>query len=52
MTNDTGANGTGSRSPRAKKSETLEVRIPYETRQAFLSACREDGATASEVVRN
>ena len=37
--------------PRVKKSETLEVRIPYETKQAFLSACREDGTTASEVVR-
>jgi Ca2+-binding EF-hand superfamily protein len=36
---------------KAKKSETLEVRIPYETKQAFLTACREDGTTASEVVR-
>jgi Ca2+-binding EF-hand superfamily protein len=36
---------------RVKKSETLEVRIPYETKQAFLTACREDGTTASEVVR-
>jgi Ca2+-binding EF-hand superfamily protein len=36
---------------RVKKSETLEVRIPHETKQAFLSACREDGTTASEVVR-
>ena len=36
---------------RAKKSETLEVRIPFETKQAFLTACREDGTTASEVVR-
>jgi len=36
----------------AKKSETLEVRIPYETKQAFLTACREDGTTASEVVRD
>jgi hypothetical protein len=34
-----------------KKSETLEVRLPHETKQAFLSACREDGTTASEVVR-
>lgn len=34
-----------------KKSETLEVRLPYETKQAFLTACREDGTTASEVVR-
>lgn len=37
---------------RAKKSETLEVRIPHETKQAFLTACREDGTTASEVVRD
>jgi hypothetical protein len=29
----------------------LEVRIPYDTKQAFLTACREDGTTASEVVR-
>lgn len=35
-----------------KKSETLEVRIPHETKQAFLTACREDGTTASEVVRD
>lgn len=35
-----------------KKSETLEVRLPHETKQAFLSACREDGTTASEVVRH
>ena len=37
---------------RMKKSETLEVRIPHETKQAFLNACREDGTTASEVVRD
>lgn len=37
---------------KVKKSETLEVRIPHETKQAFLSACREDGTTASEVVRD
>ncbi|MEQ1783361.1 MAG: EF-hand domain-containing protein [Hyphomonadaceae bacterium] len=37
---------------RIKKSETLEVRIPHETKQAFLNACREDGTTASEVVRD
>lgn len=36
---------------KSKKSETLEVRIPYDTKQAFLTACREDGTTASEVVR-
>ena len=42
----------GSQQPRVKKSETLEVRIPHETKQAFLNACREDGTTASEVVRD
>jgi len=47
MTNDTGPKQT-----RVKKSETLEVRIPYDTKQAFLTACREDGTTASEVVRD
>lgn len=36
---------------KSKKSETLEVRIPHDTKQAFLTACREDGTTASEVVR-
>lgn len=36
---------------RMKKSETLEVRLPHETKQAFLTACREDGTTASQVVR-
>lgn len=34
-----------------KKSETLEVRLPYDTKREFLDACREDGTTASEVVR-
>ena len=45
---------TSDRNPKpikSKKSETLEVRIPFETKQAFLTACREDGTTASEVVR-
>lgn len=46
MTND-----NKPRPARVKKSETLEVRIPHETKQAFLNACREDGTTASEVVR-
>jgi Ca2+-binding EF-hand superfamily protein len=42
---------TDEKPQKLKKSETLEVRIPYETKQAFLTACREDGTTASEVVR-
>jgi Ca2+-binding EF-hand superfamily protein len=45
------AHMTDQKHRRIKKSETLEVRIPYETKQAFLTACREDGTTASEVVR-
>lgn len=36
---------------KAKKSETLEVRLPFETKRDFLDACRDDGTTASEVVR-
>lgn len=51
MTKDTGPAKPRPAPARVKKSETLEVRIPYETKQAFLSACREDGTTASEVVR-
>ena len=42
---------TDRKTQKVKKSETLEVRIPHETKQAFLNACREDGTTASEVVR-
>ena len=34
-----------------KKSETLEVRLPYETKLAFMTRCRHDGQTASEAVR-
>ncbi len=41
---------TESRRPQ-KKTETLEVRLPHETKRAFLDACRENGTTASEVVR-
>jgi hypothetical protein len=36
---------------RLKKSETLEVRIPYPTKQAFMARCRADGVSASEAVR-
>lgn len=39
----------GSKTP--KKSEQLEVRLPYETKQAFMARCRADGTTASEAVR-
>ena len=34
-----------------KKSEVLEVRLPYETKTAFMAHCRETRRTASEVVR-
>jgi hypothetical protein len=34
-----------------KKSETLEIRIPYPTKQAFMARCRAEGVSASEVVR-
>lgn len=34
-----------------KKSEMLEVRLPYETKVAFMARCRETRRTASEVVR-
>ena len=40
-----------SRSKPPKKSETLEIRLPYETKTAFMSRCRDDGRTASEAVR-
>lgn len=34
-----------------KKSETLEVRLPFETKTAFMARCRDKGRTASEAVR-
>ena len=34
-----------------KKSESLEIRIPYPTKQAFMARCREDGRSASEALR-
>ncbi len=34
-----------------KKSETLEVRIPYATKEAFMARCRAEGRSASEDVR-
>jgi hypothetical protein len=35
----------------AKKSETLEIRLPFETKTAFMARCRDEGLTASEAVR-
>lgn len=37
--------------PGPKKSETLEVRLPYAAKQAFMARCQARGATASEAVR-
>ena len=37
------------RSP--KKSETLEIRLPFEAKTAFMARCREDGVSASVAVR-
>ena len=38
--------------PRLKKSETLEIRLPYPTKLAFMARCRDDGRTASEALRD
>lgn len=38
-----------SRSP--KKSETLEIRLPFAAKTAFMEQCRRDGVTASEALR-
>lgn len=35
----------------AKKSESVEVRLPYEAKLAFIAACKADQRTASEVIR-
>lgn len=35
-----------------KKSESLEIRIPYPTKQAFMARCRDEGRSASEVLRD
>ncbi|HEY0437008.1 MAG TPA: EF-hand domain-containing protein [Phenylobacterium sp.] len=37
--------------PRLKKSETLEIRLPYPTKRAFMAACHERGGSASEALR-
>jgi hypothetical protein len=34
-----------------KKSETLEIRIPYPTKTAFMEKARAEGRAASEIVR-
>ena len=40
-----------SATPRLKKSETLEIRLPYPTKLAFMARCRTRGLSASENVR-
>ncbi|HWE44504.1 MAG TPA: EF-hand domain-containing protein [Caulobacteraceae bacterium] len=35
----------------SKKTETLELRLPYETKQAFMARCRDAGRSASEELR-
>ncbi|MBI1361009.1 MAG: hypothetical protein GC155_12085 [Alphaproteobacteria bacterium] len=35
-----------------KKSESVEVRLPFEAKQAFLSVCKAQERTASEVIRS
>ena len=35
----------------SKKTETLELRLPYETKQAFMARCRAAGRSASEELR-
>ena len=34
-----------------KKSESLEIRIPFPTKQAFMARCRAEGRSASEALR-
>jgi hypothetical protein len=35
-----------------KKSETLEIRLAHETKQAFMAQCQADGVSASEALRS
>ncbi len=35
-----------------KKSEAIEIRVPHDTKQQFMDACKADERTASEVLRN
>lgn len=35
-----------------KKSESLEIRIPYDAKLAFMERCRRDGRSASEALRD
>ena len=40
-----------SATPRLKKSETLEIRLPYPTKLAFMARCRHEGRSASAALR-
>jgi len=35
-----------------KKSETVEIRLPYVTKTAFMARCRAEGRTASDAIRS
>ena len=37
--------------PKAKMCETLEIRLPYEAKRAFMDRCRAEGRSASEALR-
>jgi hypothetical protein len=37
--------------PRVKKSETLELRLSYPAKLAFMARCRDEGRSASEALR-
>ncbi len=37
--------------PSLKKSESLEIRIPHATKQAFMARCQAQGQSASEALR-
>ncbi|MBS0361610.1 MAG: hypothetical protein JSR98_09535, partial [Proteobacteria bacterium] len=34
-----------------KKSETIEIRLPYPTKLAFMARCKDEGRSASEALR-
>ena len=42
---------TANKPAKLKKSETLEIRLPYPTKLAFMARCRDDGRSASEALR-
>lgn len=37
---------------RLKKSESLEIRLPHPTKQAFMARCQAEGRSASEALRD